>query len=173
MKNIVLIGMMGSAKTTTGRLIAKKLNRPFFDGDDVYTTVYGEKISDTFANLGEEEFRKRETEIAKLLGALDGAVVACGGGVVLREENMIALKSNGIIVRLTASPEVIYERVSRNDRRPLLKEGGLEKVKSIMAEREPLYQKYADFTVDNSYARPAVIADRVILLYNRMTAQKK
>lgn len=173
MKNIVLIGMMGSAKSTTGKIIAKKLNRPFFDGDDVYVSVYGEKIADTFATLGEEEFRKRETEIARLLGALDGAVVACGGGVVLREENMTALKSNGIIVRLTATPETIYERVSRNDRRPLLKEGGIEKVRSIMAEREPLYRKYADFSVDNSYSRPAVTADRVILLYNKMTAGKR
>ena len=86
---------------------------------------------------------------------------------------MTALKSNGIIVRLTATPETIYERVSRNDRRPLLKEGGIEKVKSIMAEREPLYAKYADFSVDNSYSRPAVTADRVILLYNKMTAGKK
>lgn len=164
---------MGSAKSTTGRILAKKLNRPFFDGDDVYVSVYGEKISDTFVALGEEEFRKRETEIAKLLGALDGAVVACGGGVVLREENMTALKSNGIIVRLTASPEIIYERVSRNDRRPLLKEGGIEKVKSIMAEREPLYRKYADFSIDNSYSRPAVTADRIILLYNKATAGKR
>ena len=173
MKNIILIGMMGSAKSTTGRILAKKLNRPFFDGDDVCVSVYGEKISDTFAALGEEEFRKRETEIAKLLGALDGAVVACGGGVVLREENMTALKSNGIIVRLTASPEIIYERVSRNDRRPLLKEGGIEKVKSIMAEREPLYRKYADFSIDNSYSRPAVTADRIIMLYNKATAGKR
>lgn len=173
MKNIILIGMMGSAKSTTGRILAKKLNRPFFDGDDVYVSVYGEKISDTFAALGEEEFRKRETEIAKILGALDGAVVACGGGVVLREENMTALKSNGIIVRLTASPEIIYERVSRNDRRPLLKEGGIEKVKSIMAGREPLYRKYADFSIDNSYSRPAVTADRIIMLYNKATAGKR
>lgn len=173
MKNIVLIGMMGSAKSTTGKILAKKLNRPFFDGDDVYVSVYGEKISDTFATSGEEEFRKRETEIAKLLGALDGAVVACGGGVVLRDENMTALKSNGVIVRLTASPETIYERVSRNDRRPLLKEGGLEKVKSIMDEREPLYRKYADFTMDNTYSSPSRTADRIIFLCNKMNLFKK
>ena len=83
MKNLVLIGMMGAAKSTTGKLIAKKLNRPFFDGDDVYVSLYKEKISDTFDKYGESEFRRRETEVAKILGALDGAVIACGGGVVL------------------------------------------------------------------------------------------
>lgn len=169
MKNIVLIGMMGAAKSTTGKAIAKKLNRPFFDGDDVYTSVYGEKISDTFEKYGEEEFRRRETEISKILGALDGAVVACGGGVVLREENMTALKSNGIIVLLTASPEAIYARVSRNDKRPLLKEGGIEKVKAIMSEREPLYNKYADFKLDNTYVGPDKSADRIIALCNKMS----
>jgi len=92
---------------------------------------------------------------------------------VLREENMTALKSNGVIVRLTASPETIYERVSRNDRRPLLKEGGLEKVKSIMDEREPLYRKYADFTMDNTYSSPSRTADRIIFLCNKMNLLKK
>ena len=92
MKNLVLIGMAGAAKTTTGKAIAKKLNMPFFDTDEVYVSYYRESISDTFANLGEEVFRKRETTIAKMLGKADGAVIACGGGIVLREENMTALK---------------------------------------------------------------------------------
>ena len=172
MKNLVLIGMMGAAKSTTGKLIAKKLNRPFFDGDDVYVSLYKEKISDTFDKYGESEFRRRETEVAKILGALDGAVIACGGGVVHSEENMIALKSNGIIALLHAAPEAIYARVSRNDNRPLLRDGGLEKIKSIMAERGPLYEKYADFSVDNSYMGIAKCADRVIALYNRIAVKK-
>lgn len=92
MKNLVLIGMMGSAKTTTGKIIAKKLNRPFFDGDEVYVSLYKEKITETFEKFGEKEFRLRETEVYKVLGALDGAVIACGGGVVLNPENMAALK---------------------------------------------------------------------------------
>ncbi len=172
MKNLVLIGMMGAAKSTTGRLIAKKLNRPFFDADDVYVSLYREKISDTFDKSGEAEFRRRETEVAKILGALDGAVVACGGGVVINEENMLALKSNGIIALLQASAEAIYARVSRNDNRPLLRDGGLEKIKSLMAERGPLYEKYADFSVDNSYMGVSRCADRVIALYNRIAGKK-
>lgn len=164
MKNIVLIGMMGSAKSTTGRVIAKKLNRPFFDADGVYVSLYGEKISETFETKGEAEFRRRETEVAKTLGALDGAVIACGGGVVLNPDNMAALKQNGIIVQLTASPEAIYARVSRNDNRPLLKAGGIEKVKEIMTEREPLYNKYSDFRIDNTYVGPDRTAERIIAL---------
>lgn len=162
MKNIVLIGMMGAAKSTTGKVIAKKLNRPFFDADSVYVSLYGEKISETFERSGEAEFRRRETEVAKKLGALDGAVIACGGGVVLNPENMAALKANGIIVQLAASPEAIYARVSRNDTRPLLKEGGLEKIKQIMFEREPLYDRYSDFKFDNTYIGPDRTAERII-----------
>ncbi len=167
MKNIVLIGMMGSAKTTTGKILAQKLNRPFFDGDDFYVQFYGESISETFDKYGEEEFRKRETEVYKKLALLDGAIIACGGGVVLREENMTALKENGVIVGLVASPEVIYKRVSKNDKRPLVKEGGIEKIVEIMKTRKPLYDKYATFTVDNSYLAPKNSADMIIGLLRK------
>lgn len=166
MKNLVLIGMAGSAKSTTGRMLAKKTNMPFFDTDEVYVSYFGESISDTFARLGEEEFRKRETAIATMLGKADGAVIACGGGIVLREENMIALKRNAVVVLLTASPEEIYARVSRNGRRPLLRDGGIEKVKAMMSEREPLYKKYADITVDNTYIGVDRCTDKIIALFN-------
>ena len=168
MKNLVLIGMMGSAKSTTGKLISKKLNMPFFDCDDVYESLYGEKISQTFASGGETEFRKREKEVIKLLSNSDGAIIACGGGVVLDEENMTALKTNGIIACLTATAETIYERVSRNDRRPLVKEGGLEKIKEIMSARAPLYNKYAHFTVDNTYIGINKSAEKIISLYLKL-----
>lgn len=159
--------MMGSAKTTTGKILAQKLNRLFFDGDDFYVKYYNESVSETFAKYGEEEFRRRETEIYKKLSGLDGAIIACGGGVVLREENMMALKSNGVIVRLTASPETIYERVSRNDKRPLLKEGGIDKVIEIMQSREHLYAKYAHYTVDNTHLSPARSAEIIIGFYHK------
>ena len=171
MKNLVLIGMMGSAKTTTGKIIAKKLNRPFFDGDEVYVSLYKEKITETFEKFGEKEFRLRETEVYKVLGALDGAVIACGGGVVLNPENMAALKHNGIVGLLTASSEAIWARVSRNENRPLVREGGREKVETIMKERAPLYEKYADFRVDNTRMGPAKCADLIISLYNKLQKQ--
>ena len=169
MKNLVLIGMMGSAKTTTGKLISKKLNMPFFDCDEVYESLYKEKVSQTFERAGESEFRTREKEIVKLLSQSDGAVIACGGGVVLDEENMSMLKSNGVIVCLTATAEAIYERVSRNDRRPLVKEGGIEKVKEIMQTRYPLYNKYADFTIDNTYSGINRSSERIISLYLKLS----
>ncbi len=167
MKNIVLIGMMGAAKSTTGRIIAEKLNRPFFDGDDFYVTFYHESVSETFSKYGEEEFRRREAEIYRKLGSLDGAVIACGGGVVLKEENMLALSENGVIVCLTATPEAIFKRVSGNDKRPLLRDGGIEKIVEIMQNRKPLYEKYAHFTVDNTYLSPKSCAELVIGLYRK------
>lgn len=168
MKNLVLIGMMGSAKTTTGKIIAKKLNRPFFDGDEVYVSLYKEKISETFEKCGEAEFRRREAEVYKILGGLDGAVIACGGGAVLNPDNMTALKKNGIVGLLTASPEAIWARVSRNENRPLVREGGKEKVEAIMTERAPLYDKYADFRVDNTRMGPAKCADLIIALFTKL-----
>lgn len=165
MKNIVLIGMAGAAKTTTGKAIAKKLNMPFFDTDEVYVSYYRESISDTFANLGEAVFRDRETAIAKMLGKADGAVIACGGGIVLREENMAALEKNAVVVLLTASPEAIYARVSKNDRRPLLRDGGIEKVRKMMSDREPLYRKYADVTFDNSFIGVDRCSDKIVAMY--------
>ena len=168
MKNLVFIGMMGSAKTTTGKRVATLLNMPFFDGDEVYEKIYGEKISDTFEKYGEEEFRRRETEVYKYLGSLDGAVISCGGGVVLREENMLALKQNGVVVQMTATAEVIYKRVSKNDKRPLLRDGGIEKIKQIMTARAPLYNKYADFSVDSGFVSPVVCAKMVADKYKRL-----
>lgn len=165
MKNIVLIGMAGAAKTTTGKAIAKKLNMPFFDTDEVYVSYYRESISDTFANLGEAVFRDRETAIAKMLGKADGAVIACGGGIVIREENMTALGKNAVVVLLTASPEAIYARVSKNDRRPLLRDGGIEKVRKMMSDREPLYRKYADVTFDNSFIGVDRCSDKIVAMY--------
>ena len=168
MKNLVLIGMPGAAKSTTGRIIAKKLNRPFFDGDEVYVSLYRETPSETFESHGEAEFRRREVEVYKALSGLDGSIIACGGGVVLNESNMNALKTNGIVVLITATPEAIYERVSRNDKRPLLRDGGIERVKELLKEREPLYEKYADFRVDNTYIGAARCADRIIALYKKI-----
>ena len=138
-----------------------------FDGDDFYVKFYGESISETFDKYGEEEFRRRETEVYKKLSLLDGAIIACGGGVVLREENMTALKENGIIVGLTATAEVIYNRVSRSDKRPLVKDGGIEKIVEILTARKPLYDKYATFTIDNSYLTPSKSADLIVGLLRK------
>lgn len=172
MKNIVLIGPPGSAKSTTGRLIAKKLNRPFFDGDELYVSLFHESINDTFAKFGEQVFREREREVYRTLGGLDGSVIACGGGAVLCDDNMRALKANGIVALLTATPEAIYERVRRNGNRPLLKDGGLEKVRALMEERRPLYEKYADFRIDNTYSNAARSAEKIIALYTKLAGKE-
>lgn len=172
MKNLVIIGMPGSAKSTVGKIAAKKLNRAFFDGDEIYVSMFRESISDTFAHRGEEVFRAREREVYATLGALDGAVISCGGGVVLSPENMAALKANGLVALLTATPEAIYERVSRNRNRPLLADGGIEKVRALLAEREPLYEKYSDFRVDNTYMGPVKCAEKVVSLFTRLTLKQ-
>ena len=87
---------------------------------------------------------------------------------MLNPDNMTALKKNGIVGLLTASPEAIWARVSRNENRPLVREGGKEKVEAIMTERAPLYDKYADFRVDNTRMGPAKCADLIIALFTKL-----
>ena len=173
MKNVVLIGMMGTSKTTTGKILAEKLNFPFFDGDRMYEMMYGESISQTFEKVGEQVFREREQAVYQKLGGLNGAVIACGGGVVLNEKNMQSLRANGFIVQLISRPEIIHERVSRNDRRPLVKEGGVEKIEQILSERKDLYDKYCDAKIDNSNLSPKRTADIIVSLYRRQEEQKR
>ena len=167
MKNLVLIGMMGSSKTTVGKLLASDLNLPFCDGDDEYEKVFGESISETFAKYGEKVFREREKEVYARLGSLGGSVIACGGGVVLSQDNMTALSSNGVIVRLTATAEEIFSRVSNKADRPLIKEGGLDRIKQIMTEREPLYAKYAHCTVDTTGLTPDAVKEKVKTFFTK------
>ena len=166
MKNLVLIGMMGVAKSTVGRAVAEKLGLTFIDGDDEIERVYGEKISDMFARYGESEFRNREKVVYADLSKRQNTVIACGGGVVLSPENMQNL-SSGVIIRLTATPEIIYERVKNNSDRPLIKDGGLEKIKQIASAREHLYSKYARFSVDNTALSVDECVNLVIKIYQQ------
>lgn len=162
MKNVVLIGMTGSFKSSAGRIVAEKTGLSFFDADDEYVKKYGEKIADTFSRSGEQTFRQRETEVLKELAAKKDCVIACGGGAVLREENMTALKENGVIIRLHADPSVLYKRISGDKRRPVTSGKSETELARLYEKRKPLYEKYGDFTVDNSSLSPEQTADKII-----------
>lgn len=118
-KNIILIGMPGSGKTTVAAKLAGLLNLKFIDLDDVIENKYG-KIAEIFTQNGEEYFRNLETkELTNLIGEQD-FVLSTGGGIVLKDENLQILKKLGRVFYLSAEPETIYQRVKNQTHRPLL-----------------------------------------------------
>ena len=146
MKNIVLIGMPGSGKTTLGRCLAEMLNREFIDADPEIEKDAGKTIPELFA-VSEDHFREQETKTTRRLAKLRGKVLAMGGGVVLRQENIACLKENGLIIFLDRSPGDIVGDVD-TETRPLLA-AGRQRIYDLYAQREILYRKAADVTVVN------------------------
>lgn len=150
--NIVLIGFMGVGKTPIGLKLADKLKRKFVDTDKEIEASLGLKISEIFATHGEKYFRAKESEVIKRIAQEEGLVISTGGGAVLDPGNIEALKKNGMIFCLTASPEAIYERVKNDTDRPLLSgEEMFEKIKRILKEREGKYL-CADYYIDTEAA---------------------
>jgi len=163
--NLVLIGFMGSGKSSVGRLLTTKLGFQLVDTDAMVVEDAGMQITDIFAWQGEEGFRQYESKALASLIELGshGLVVATGGGIITRESNLPLLRKLGFVVSLTASEDVIFERVSRNRARPLLHTPNPRAtVSQLLARRSPLYAAAADFTVDTSTKSHAQVADEII-----------
>lgn len=138
-KNVILIGMPGCGKSTVGRLIATSLGRPFHDADDVFTKTYEVSPAEVIKSQGEPTFRDMEHRIAFELGKLSGTVIACGGGVVTREENYAALHQNGTVVFL----ERELKNLATNGR-PLSQSNSVETLYNARIDK---YRRFADVTV--------------------------
>ena len=150
-KNIVLIGFMGTGKSTVGLKVAEKLKMDFVDMDREIEKVTGMTVSELFKRHGEVRFRSEEKLMAQKLSRKDNQVIATGGGIVLQEENVIALQENGVLICLDAESTDIFERVSRKKgTRPLLKKNlKVEDIEAMLAEREPFYA-YAQYRINTS-----------------------
>lgn len=148
--NIVLIGFMGSGKTTFGKALSKHMNMEFLDTDSYIEERAGKSIPQIFAEDGEAEFRRLETEVLQYLrDSVKGTILATGGGMPLRRENAGLLKEIGKVCYLTAAPQVIYDRVKGDGNRPLLQgEDPYGTICHLMKERRPLYEQAADVIVD-------------------------
>ena len=162
-KNIVLIGMPGCGKTAVGRILAQLLDLPLVDTDELVEQAAGATIPEIFAAEGERAFRDRETAAARQAAGLEGTVIATGGGMVLRPENMEALGATGVIFfRDRALEAIIGEDHSG---RPLVGSQP-DKLKKLYTERIDLYRKYAQYTISNTDTAQAA-AEQIAALYEQ------
>lgn len=143
---------MGSGKTSVGRLLAKCLGYSFVDTDKFIEKQTGRSIPEIFRNDGEDAFRRIETAALKEVLGGKGKVVACGGGIALREENRLELKQRAIVIYLKAGAQELYERIGHTgERRPLLNVDDPEaEIRRLLQQREPLYESIADIIIDTS-----------------------
>lgn len=162
-RNIILIGPMGSGKTTIGRQLAKALKMDFADSDHEIEQRTGASIPVIFEMEGEEGFRRRETLVIAELCARENLVLATGGGAILREENRRCLRGCGSVVFLHATVETQFQRTRRSRHRPLLQNSDPRaKLAALMHVREPIYRQEADIVVEVD-GRPAILVAREIV----------
>lgn len=148
-RNIILIGFMGTGKTTVGQALASDLEWTFVDTDQEIVRLAGKPIPQIFAEHGEAHFRDLESQVVQRIMADEQQVVSTGGGAVLRSENREAMLSGGLVVALTADAETIIARVSGDANRPLLAGDATSKVRKLMQEREGAYD-FAHVSIDTS-----------------------
>ena len=141
-QSIILVGMPSSGKSTVGKLLSDSLGRPFFDADEEFCKDHGITPANAINTLGEPKFRDMEAATLANLGKNSGSIIATGGGAVTREENYPALHQNGIIIYIKRD----LDKLS-TEGRPLSQNGALE---TLFAKRKPLYERFADITVDNN-----------------------
>ena len=151
MNNLFLIGFMGAGKSSVSAGLGRILGREVVEMDERIAAQEGMSIPELFAQKGEPYFRACETALLKSFAQGAPRIVSCGGGVPLREENVAAMRESGTVVLLTASPEVILERVKDSDERPLLQgHKDVPYIAALMEQRRPRYEAAADITVDTS-----------------------
>lgn len=161
--NIFLIGFMGAGKSTIARSLVQKLNFPLIEMDERIVKEQGMPISEIFDRYGEEHFRDIESELVKTIGTLEPSVVSCGGGTVLRPENVENMKKSGKIVFLTATPQTIYERVKNSSDRPILYgHMNVPYIAELMEKRRPVYEGAAELTISTDGKSREEIADEII-----------
>jgi len=162
MKNIVLIGFMGTGKTVVARQLARILGMKIIDVDTEIEKSMKMTINDIFKQFGEPRFREIETEIIKQVSENKNVIISTGGGVVLKQENIDSLRNNGIIICLTAEPETILKRTSNSNDRPLLRvDNPIKRIKELLDFRQPYYEK-ADLMINTENKTPLQIAEEII-----------
>lgn len=153
---------MGTGKTEVGRELSRLLAMRLIDVDEEIVRTQRMSINEIFARFGEERFRDLETEMIEHVCRETNVIIATGGGAVLRQRNIDALKRHGIIVCLTATPETILERTIHSSERPLLRNGNaFDKITQLLRIRQPFYEN-ADIMVSTDDKTPLQVAEEII-----------
>ena len=163
MQNLILIGPMGSGKTTVGRQLAKRARMDFVDSDHMIEERCGVSISTIFDIEGEDGFRKRESKMLQELCEQSNMVLATGGGAVMSEENRILLRKSGYVVYLQTSIETQLSRTQKTRNRPLLENvDAQEKLTELMEERGKLYEQEADLVVKSGERVVSKVVEEIL-----------
>jgi shikimate kinase len=162
MHNLVLIGFMGTGKSSVGRLLASHLHFRFVDTDELIEARAGRSVAEIFTQAGEEVFRGIEKQVVTELAKARKTVISTGGGLAANEENLASLKEHALLVCLWASPEVIWERVRTQSHRPLLRGSDpMSKIRELLTKREPFYRQ-ADVLVNTEMRSIKEVAQQVL-----------
>jgi len=165
--NLILVGMMGAGKSTVGRLLARRLKRAFYDSDEEIERRCGVRIPVIFDIEGEAGFRAREAQAIVELCALEGVVLATGGGAVLAEENRRQMAAHGTVVYLHARPGHLWQRVRHDRNRPLLATPDPQKtLEDLYTVRDPLYREAADLVLDTGRQSAQSLAKEILARLN-------
>ena len=166
--NIALIGFRGTGKTTLSRMLANKMDKKVISTDEEIKKRTKTSIDIFVKKEGWDRFRDIESEVIEYICDFDECIFDTGGGVVVRNENIINLKKNGLIVLLTADAKTITERLKKGSGRPALTKGNyIDEVNDVMRKREENYKKAADYIIDTSEISPEDACD-LIMHYIRM-----
>lgn len=162
MRNIALVGFMGTGKTTIATGLSRRLKMRYVSTDDLIERKEKRTINEIFTKSGEECFRDVETAVIKEAAAMENVVIDAGGGAVLREENMANLKGSCIVICLTADEETVMERTKKYKHRPLLNvEDPKRKIRELLAKRAPFYAK-ADYTFDTGKLTIRQVIEKIV-----------
>ena len=169
MKNIVLVGFMGTGKTIVAKTIAHDLGMQYVSTDELIEKKACMPINDIFVKKGESYFRQVERETMMEISANDYCVIDTGGGAVINELNVKDLKMEGILFCLNATAEEIFKRVGNQTHRPLLNvTDPLEQINYLIKKREPYYKR-ADYQIDTNGRSVKEITDEIINIYRKVT----
>jgi shikimate kinase len=162
-ENIILIGFMGTGKSTVSKELSETMEFVEIDTDKYIENNVGMSIPDIFMEYGEDYFRDLETKTLIALQDKEGLIISCGGGIVLRQENISHMKKNGKVVLLTALPETILERIKENKDRPILNNNmNVEFIKNLMNKRKDKYFSAADIIIETDGKDITTIVTEII-----------
>ena len=169
--NLVLIGLRGTGKSTVGRILSMRLKWPFHDTDAIVQDRSGLTIRELFEQKGEPEFRRLESEVVQEFAKLDAAVIATGGGAILNETNVAALRANGFVVHLSATPAELWRRISldaaTSHTRPKLvqnAETGIDELQKLLLARAARYAAARHSEVIVEDRTPDEVAEMILVL---------